>query len=134
MWTRRLLRADHANPGGIADITRPPGHRPQPRQQFFHVERPGDIVIRPSVERRHGFDAPHVTGQHHEGRPAPSAQVADDLDATHIREIKVYNDQRWRVLCGRSEAGLPAGHNVGLVAVPPEADPKNPRPAAVRPR
>jgi hypothetical protein len=66
-------------------------------------------------------------GQHDDGCPAPSAQAADYLDALHVREIQVEHDQRGRVPRRRGE-GVPAGgHDVGLVTVPVEVDPKSMR-------
>ena len=87
------------------------GH-PHPGQQFAHAERLGEVVVCPGVQ---GGDLVLLLAAAETmtmGAADQFAEAADDLDAVHVRQAQVQDDQVGRIL-RRQVQGLLARDGLG---------------------
>ncbi len=89
--------------------------RAQPGQQLVHAERLGDVVVGPGVQGLDLLVGGVPGGEHQDRHPGPAAQASDHLDAVHVGEPQVQDDDVGVARGGQLERGGPVGRGVHLV-------------------
>ena len=128
--------------GGVAECTTgcssvsavAAGHRAQPGEQLVHAERLGHVVVGAGVEGLDLVGAVGPAGQHQDRHVGPAAQPGDDLDAVHVGQAEVEDDDVGRVARPPAERLGPGGGGADLVAAGAQVDASGRAAAGVRRR
>src|SRR5439155_1222159 len=101
--------------------------RPYPRQQLVHPERLGHVVVRPGVERAYLrlLQVPCGQDDHRYRRPAPDA--LHHLDAVHVGQAEIDDDEIGRMPGGQRLRGTAVGGELHLVPPGGQVDPQRPQ-------
>ena len=72
---------------GVADGGADPG------QELVRAEGLGEVVVRPQIQRGDLVPLVGAGGDHHHRQAGPTAQAAENVQAIHVRQAEVQNDQ-----------------------------------------
>ena len=62
-------------------------------EQLGGAERLGQVVVRAEIERLHLVVLVRAGGNHHHRQARPRAQLAQDVNAVHVRQTEIEDDQ-----------------------------------------
>src|SRR4051794_24173205 len=111
----RLLRAEA------------PAHRPDPGEQLLDAERLRHVVVGAGVQGVDLRRAVHPAGEDDDRHRRPAAQRADHVDAVHVRQAEVEDDEVRVVGRGGTQRLRPGGRRRDAVLPGEEVDPQRPQ-------
>ena len=111
----------------VAARARAAEHGADARQQFFQVERLGDVVVGAEVEALQLVGLLRARRQHDDGRLAPFPQEPHQFEAVAAGEHDVEHDEVRGEVAGGRDGQVPVAHALDVEAVVDEVVPQHAR-------